>query len=94
MHPPLPVQLRYDLQPVRIPERQVIDYEHVPRTKYPTTLLPNYSWNRPMDRYDYWPKWYGAHTYMPEFRHYLNNLLMRDCGVRYKPGLDKSRIEG
>ncbi|KAJ8924511.1 hypothetical protein NQ315_007309 [Exocentrus adspersus] len=75
------LQLQYDLQVPYISRRRVIDYEHVPYTKYPTTALPNYSIYRPVDRYDKWPKWYQAYHHIPEVRFYLNNLLMRDFDV-------------
>lgn len=80
--------LQYDLQTPVISRRNVyrhiIDYEHVPGTKYPSVDIPMYNEYRPLDRYDKWPTWYKAHLHRPEFRHYLNNLLMRDVGVSYK----------
>lgn len=76
--------LQYDLQIPYIPNRRVIDYEHVPYTKYHSIYVPNYNTYRPLDKYDKWPAWYQAYKHMPEFRHYLNNTLMRDVGVSYK----------
>lgn len=76
------LQLQYDLQiPYIRPYRWVIDYEHVPNTKYVSVDIPDYRAYRPLDRYDKWPAWYHGYTYMPEFRNYLNNLLLRDLGV-------------
>ncbi|KAJ8979306.1 hypothetical protein NQ317_004064 [Molorchus minor] len=79
LHHMLPLQ--YDLQTPSIPFRNVIDYEHVPYTKYFSVDSPNYSSYRPLHRYDKWPAWYNAYLPVPEFRHYLNNLLMRDLGI-------------
>ncbi|KAJ8928956.1 hypothetical protein NQ314_018408 [Rhamnusium bicolor] len=74
--------LQYDLQTPYIPYRGIIDYEHVPYTKYVSIDIPNYNTYRPLDRYDKWPSWYKAYVPNPEFRHYLNNLLMRDLGIQ------------
>lgn len=79
------IQLQYDLQtPYVRPYHGVIDYEHVPYTKYVSADIPDYRAYRPLDRYDKWPAWYHGYTYMPEFRNYLNNLLLRDFGVSLK----------
>lgn len=46
--------------------------------------IPDYRITKPLDYYDKWPWYYPIYLRVPEFRTYLNNLLLRDMRVRSK----------
>ncbi|KAG5894661.1 hypothetical protein JTB14_017370 [Gonioctena quinquepunctata] len=64
------------------PRYGIIDSEYWPYSKYVSVDIPNYRVDRPLDYYDKWPAYYRIYTPIPEFRRYLNNLLLRDMRLR------------
>ncbi|KAJ8979307.1 hypothetical protein NQ317_004065 [Molorchus minor] len=64
------------------PRYGIIDYGAWPYSKYASIDIPDYKINRPLDYYDKWPEWYPIYLPIPEFRRYLNNLLLRDLRLR------------
>lgn len=64
------------------PRHGIIDYECWPISKYVPVDIPDYKFNKPLDYYDKWPAYYRTYLPIPEFRTYLNNLLLRDLRVR------------
>lgn len=65
------------------PRHGIIDYECWPISKYVPVDIPDYKYNKPLDYYDKWPAYYRTYLPIPEFRTYLNNLLLRDLRVSY-----------
>lgn len=72
------------------PRYGIIDSEYWPYSKYVSVDVPNYRINRPLDYYDKWPSYYYMYLPIPEYRRYLNNLLLRDLRVREKITRTKS----
>lgn len=63
------------------PRHGIIDYECWPISKYVPVDIPDYKYDKPLDYYEKWPAYYRMYLPIPEFRTYLNNLLLRDLRV-------------
>ncbi|KAJ8924510.1 hypothetical protein NQ315_007308 [Exocentrus adspersus] len=60
------------------PRHGMVRSECWPYSKYIPVDIPDYKINKPLDYYDRWPSYYYMYLPIPEYRRYLNNLLLRD----------------